>query len=234
MDLSSKNRYLSLDIIRAFAIILMVVFHLCFNLNHFKFIDINIYNDPFWYYFRFFIVSIFLLCFGTSLYISNHNGINIKKAIKRFRLLFIASFSISGVTYFIFPNSWIYFGVLHFISFASIFGLFFVYIPLISLFFGLSIVVLWSLDIINMHWLFNILSKPLFLPVHTEDLAPLTPWFGIVLIGIFLGAKGVFTFYIKENILTKNIAILGKNSLLIYIVHQPILFGTTFLIYKYL
>lgn len=231
---TNKNRYLSLDFIRGIAIVLMIIFHLFFDLNNFKFIGINIYNDPFWHYFRYIIITVFLLCVGVSLYITNHNGINFKKTLKRFTLLSLASIAITIATYYIFPHSWIYFGILHFISIASIVGLVFVNIPLISLIVGFFIIIGWNMDILTMHWLFNALRYSLHLPLRTEDLVPITPWLGVVLIGIYFGAKKIFIFHMKESFIVKTIASFGKNSFVIYLVHQPILFGFIFLIHKYL
>lgn len=212
----------------------MVIFHLCFNLQHFKFIDINIYSSPFWHYFRYTILSIFLLCVGISLYLANKNNINYEKVLKRFALLFIASLAITLVTYFIFPNTWIYFGVLHFIALASIFGLLFVAIPRTSLFLGIVIILAWNLDIISMHWLYDFTREIIDLPRRTEDLVPFTPWFGVVLIGIYIGVKEAFIFNIKQYPVVKTVALFGKHSLFIYLVHQPILFGSIFLAHQLL
>ncbi len=228
-----KSRYIPLDLIRGIAIVLMVIFHLCFNLNHFDFIHIDIYNSPFWKYFRYVILSLFLLCVGASLYLANKNGINLRKTIQRFSTLFLLSLLITIATYFIFPKSWIYFGVLHFIAFSSLLGLIFIRIPLFSLFVGFAIIIAWNLNLISMSWLYSYLKEPLHLPLRTEDLVSLTPWFGVVLIGIFTGSKEILNFSIKESNIVKNIATVGQKSLLIYILHQPILFGTIFLLHSY-
>ncbi len=220
-------RYLQLDLIRGIAIILMVIFHVSFDLNNFHFISIDIYNhhSHFWYYFRLIIVTLFLVSVGISLSLSYQNGINYEKLLKRMSTLTLASLVISIVTYFIFPHSWIYFGVLHFITLATLLGLPFLKHEYIALILGISIVLLYKFDIISMHPIFNFIAPYLNLPHRTEDLVPLTPWFGVVLIGIFIGEKRLFLFPLIENNFTKKIAFLGKHSLFIYLVHQPIFFG---------
>ncbi|MFH2023196.1 MAG: heparan-alpha-glucosaminide N-acetyltransferase domain-containing protein, partial [Candidatus Micrarchaeota archaeon] len=69
--------------------------------------------------------------------------------------------------------------------------------------------------------------------LHTLDYFPLLPWFGIVLIGMFVGKY----FYSKKNTarmdglvspapkfwLVRFFIYLGRKSLLIYLMHQPIL-----------
>ena len=214
---------------RGTAIVLMVVFHLCFNLNHFGFIDINIYHGLFWHYFRFVIVTLFLLCVGISLHLANAQGIDVKKNARRFALLGAASLAITVSTYITFPKSWIYFGILHFIAVASVLGLLFVKFPRVSLLTGIAIIAGWNLGVLHMHWLFDIVNTIVTLPQPTEDLAPLTPWFGVVLLGIFAGHQGVFRFPLPSGRLVSAIAYLGKHALVIYLAHQPVLFGIAFL-----
>lgn len=204
----------------------MISFHISFDLNNFHFINIDIYHAKSWHYYRMLIVSMFILCVGISLALVNENGINIKKDIKRFVLLSLASLMITIASLITFPQSWIYFGVLHFIAFASVLALIFVRYEWLSLILGVLIVVLFNLDIINMHWLYNATASTLHLPYNTEDLVPLTPWFGVVLIGIFIGRKRLFLFPLQKNKATNAVGFLGKHSLFIYLVHQPIFFGS--------
>ncbi|WP_297443072.1 heparan-alpha-glucosaminide N-acetyltransferase [Sulfurimonas sp.] len=219
-------RYLQLDFIRGLAIIFMIIFHLSFDLNNFHFINIDIYHAKEWHYYRMLIVSMFILCVGISLALVNENGIKIKKEFKRFIFLSFASLMITFASLITFAQSWIYFGVLHFITVASVLALAFVRYEWLSLIVGVLIVLLFNLGIINMHWLYNATSSILHLPYHTEDLVPLTPWFGVVLIGIFIGKKRLFLFPLQENKATNSIALLGKHSLLIYLAHQPLFFGS--------
>ena len=218
-------RSLQLDFIRGTAIVLMVIFHISFDLNNFHFISIDIYHGLFWKYFRYFILALFIVCVGVALLLSNQYEINFKKSLKRFTLLLVLATIVSLASYFTFPNTWIYFGVLHFIAFASIFALLFLRFVWVNLFLGVSIITLYSLKIIDMSWLYNSLQSILSLPQYTEDLVSFTPWFGILLIGIFVAHKKLYLFPLKENKLTTAVAYLGKNSLLIYLIHQPIFFG---------
>ncbi|WP_418640359.1 heparan-alpha-glucosaminide N-acetyltransferase [Sulfurimonas sp. ST-27] len=229
-----QTRYFDLDFIRGIAIVLMVVFHFCFDLNNFHFIDINIYHGVFWHYFRYVIVSLFLLCVGVSLYLVNESGYNFTKDLKRFFLIFANAMLVSAASYFTFPHSFIYFGILHFIAFASLLALAFVKFPKIALLAGITIIVLSYNNTLHMHWLYNILKMPLHLPKHPEDLVPFTPWFGVVLVGIFIGCKKLFIFNTVQNYFTKKVSFLGKHSLLIYMIHQPVLFGTVFSMHEIL
>jgi uncharacterized membrane protein len=58
----------------------------------------------------------------------------------------------------------------------------------------------------------------------------LIPWFGIALLGIFVGftlyARGIRRFVLPDLSHTapvRGLTFLGKHSLLIYLIHQPIL-----------
>ena len=223
-------RYLQLDFIRGIAILLMIVFHLCFDLNNFHFINIDIYHrvDRDWFYFRMIILTLFIVCVGISLALANEEKIDMQKVKKRFIQLSFFSVLITVASYITFPQTWIYFGVLHFITVASLMALIFVRHEWIALIFAVLIIVLFNLNIINMHWLYELTREVLHLPVKTEDLVPLTPWFGVVLIGIFIGKKRLFLFPLSSNRFTKFIGLLGKHSLIIYLLHQPLLFGMIF------
>ena len=218
-------RYLELDFLRGLAIVLMVFFHISFDLNNFHFIDINIYHGKNWFYFRMVIVTLFMLSVGISLSLTHKKGVDFQKAFKRFYVLAGASLAVTIASFITFPNSWIYFGVLHFVAIASVVALAVIKHEWIALVLGVAIVVLFNLRLIDMHWLFIYLQPLLHLPKHTEDLVPFTPWLGVVFIGIFIGKKELFLFPLQKNSVTKFIGALGRHSLLIYLTHQPLFFG---------
>jgi len=230
------NRIDSLDILRGFAIFLMIIFHFSYDLNYFRFIDIRITQDTFWINFRILIVTIFLLVVGISLALVHKNGINWQKVKKRVFILAIASALVSISTYIVFPNAWVYFGILHSILVLSILALLFVNRGYLSIFLALIILIGYNFFNLNMHPFFNILQKPLHLPRYTVDLAPIIPWFSVVLIGIALVNLNIHTKLLKLKLLNldnkfyKLLKFLGKRSLLIYLIHQPILFGFLWLI----
>ncbi len=210
----------------------MVVFHFCFDLSNFHYVEFDLKHGAFWHYYRYFIVSMFVFASGISLQIAYRKGIDKKKLLKRLLMLGSASLAVSIGSYTQFPNTWIYFGILHFFLFASIAGLLFLKIPKIALLTSLAIIVGYNFKLINMHWLYQLLQAPLHLPVrYTEDLANIFPWFGVFLLGIvfgyyqladkFFGLK-MFTAQSKFNIVFSYI---GKHSLLIYLLHQPLFFG---------
>ena len=223
-----------IDAIRGLAILLMISFHFCYDLEFFNFYNFNIAKNPFFLNYRLIIVNLFLFIVGVSLVLANQNGINWQKVKKRGFILFLSSMLISIVTYFIFPSSWIYFGVIHFIFIASILALPFLNYPLIALFSSLIIIYLYFNGIISMHFLFNLVANSLHLPkYYTQDLVPFIPWFATVLLGVSFAKFGFYKVLdIKENFIVRKLAFLGKYALIIYLIHQPILFGLFYLIAK--
>lgn len=226
------KRIIGVDIFRGLAIVLMIIFHFCYDLNYFKFTNIPLYSSSFWLNFRLVIVNMFLITAGISLVLANPRGINYKGVKKRVLLLGLAATVITVVTYFIFPTTWVYFGVIHFILIASVVGLLFINRPFISLILAIIILIAHFFYNFNMHPLFNLLAKPLHLPIyHTEDLVPFIPWFSATLIGISMASFGwhkvIFDnkFFNNKNRVNHFLSIAGKHSLLIYLIHQPIIFG---------
>ena len=230
------SRVDGLDILRGFAILLMIIFHTSYDLNYFNYIDIKITKDPFWLNFRVLIVTLFLLAVGISLYLTHKDGIKWQKVKKRAFILAVASILVTVATYIVFPNEWVYFGILHSILVLSILALPFINRGYLSLLLAVAILIGYNFYNINMHPLFNLLQKPLNLPTNTVDLAPIIPWFSVVLVGLSIGSLNLYkrVFSLKlfkiDNNFTNLLKILGKNSLFVYIIHQPVIFGMLFLI----
>jgi uncharacterized membrane protein len=230
-------RLIGLDIFRGYALFLMVLFHFSFDLNNFHYLDLDFRHGDFWKYFRYLIVSMFVFSAGISLKLANPNSINYKKLKKRVIVLALASALVSIGSYTQFPNTWIFFGILHFFLFASIFGLFFLNFPKISLVTGVIIILGYNFHFLSTHWLFTILQAPLHLPLrHTEDLANIVPWFGVFLLGITFANYNLhklffdLNFFNKKSKINSFFSLLGKHTLVIYLIHQPILFGVFFLL----
>jgi len=215
----------------------MVIFHFSFDLNNFHYINIDIKHGLEWRYFRYIIVTMFVFSAGISLYLANQKGINFSKLKRRVLLLSGASLLVTIGSYSQFPSSWIYFGILHFFLFSSIFGLLFLKFPKFSFLFGLVIILGFNLGVFNMHWLFKIVHEPLNLPIrYTEDLANIIPWFGVFLLGLGFASSGflekVFdnSFFNSKNRINRAFSLIGKHTLLIYLLHQPLFFGVFLLI----
>ncbi len=226
-----KKRLEGLDIFRGLAIFFMVIYHFSYDLNYFHFISVDMNHTHGFLIARYTIMSMFLLSVGISLALTHRDSIQWQSVRKRTIHLTLASLLVTIATYIIFPNSWVYFGILHFILVASLLLLPLIHLPKVSLILALFILLGSATNTLNMHQLFTLVQSPLMLPTYSEDLVPLFPWFAVVLLGAVSVHYNLHTKLFKQKIFSYNTPLhkllkkMGQHSLLIYLLHQPILFG---------
>ena len=236
-------RFDSLDAFRGFAMVWMTIFHFCFDLNYFGFLNQNFYEDSLWTVQRNGIVSLFLFCAGLSQALGLAQGhaqrLGWSRFWKRWKQVAGAALLVSVGSYFIYPESYIYFGVLHAIAVMLIimrltyrlkYGLWVLGFLLIGAKFLLPTLfaaVGSSLEVFNqplLNWLGIVSYKP-----RTEDYVPLIPWLGVMWLGL---ATGLYLLKHKKQLIVAELpgalqplAMLGRYSLSYYLIHQPVLFG---------
>jgi uncharacterized membrane protein len=135
-------------------------------------------------------------------------------------------------------RGFILFGVLHFVGVSIVLAYPFLRLRTFNLFAG-SIFILIGIYLQGLTFNFPWLLWLGFVPYnfYTLDYFPIFPWFGLVLIGIFLGNKfyqdGKRGFKLPDlsgSFIVDLLGTLGRNSLAIYLVHQPIIVATLFLL----
>lgn len=222
---------------RGTAVALMLAYHFCFDLNYFGVVNIRFQAEPFWLGFRSLIVNCFILAVGASLRLSTRNGLRPRAFIRRQCLLGLAAGMVSLGSYLIFPFTWIAFGVLHFIFVARILGLLFLPYKNLNLGFAALFILAGLLfqhplfDHPWLHWMGMMTHKP-----FTEDYVPLLPWFGVLLLGLYLGR----VLFDSPGRLSGRavpptaawLAWMGRYSLIIYLVHQPLFMGALYLVLR--
>ncbi|MDD5416937.1 MAG: heparan-alpha-glucosaminide N-acetyltransferase [Candidatus Aenigmarchaeota archaeon] len=234
-------RFWEVDFARGTAVILMVLFNWSFAL---KYLNILSITDSwiFWEIFPRFIASMFIFIVGVSLVLSYNYTANFhlsyKKNIKRGLKIFGLGLLITLVTWLFIPQDFIFFGILHLIGFSVIFATPFLKFKKINLYLSLITIiagVLLSRFSFNFSWL----SWLGFIPkvFSTLDYFPVLPWFGFVLLGIYFGNtlykhnKRKFKIQDYSNArFVKFVNFLGKNSLTIYLLHQPLLILILFIL----
>lgn len=221
-----QQRNHTLDTIRGISVAMMFVFHLIFDLNYFKFTEIPLFSNIFYILWRYLIVSLFLIAVGVSLVYAYRNNFILIKFFRRLLILSLACIFVSLGSYVVFPDSWIYFGILHMILVGSIVAIFFIRLPNLSAFIALLIFALQYIEQPDISFLFATIST--YLPKSTVDFYPLFPWLAMILIGISLGHSKIFN---RINIRIKIFSFLGRNALILYLTHQIILFNTVWLVY---
>ncbi|WNY28340.1 hypothetical protein MmiEs2_05250 [Methanimicrococcus stummii] len=253
-----SSRYYELDVFRGIAVILMVIYHFLFDLDYF-----NIREMPAWFWpqqlYGFPITMMFIAAAGISLSLTasrtNDAKTLTKKLIKRGAFLFAVGLLITAVTWIYPHDGAILFGVLHLIGLSTILVVpFLIGMTKEAPFFGkyketlawliplvFGIIVILASNVVGK------MSGPIWmvpLGIHpygfySLDYEPLFPWFGVILMGIAVGAwlypKGErrfdFSFLKEESLFLKPVTFLGKHSLVIYLIHQPIILAGMMLIY---
>jgi len=230
--LKLKERIFEVDLLRGSAIVLMVIFHFCYNLAVFDWWDINTNTQLEWRIFRRIIVSGFLLAVGMSSYLAYSQQIRWLKLTKSTLKLIVVAWLITVGSVFMYPNAWVYFGIIHFIAIALPIAALFSRFPNAALIIGVTCLVTYQLGWISMRPFWEWSVHHLHIPKKTIDLVSFVPWIASVLIGIYLMHKSLFNLKIKNNKLTNSLVRLGQHSLAIYILHQPIMYGIMFTIAK--
>jgi uncharacterized membrane protein len=218
-------RNYEIDLLRGLAIVLMVIFHFGYDLTVFGWVDFSTSKDIEWRIFRSVIVSSFLLAVGMSSYLAYHKSVNKKKLTMAVGKLFAVSLFITLGSLFMHSNTWVYFGIIHFITVALPISVLFVSAPFIALVIGTGCLVGYWTGILNLYpiWQWSVLH--LGIPTRTVDLVSFFPWIGVVLIGVFVMHKELFHIKINSNSVLNKLVYLGQHSLIIYLIHQPILYG---------
>ncbi|ARQ00463.1 DUF1624 domain-containing protein [Pseudorhodoplanes sinuspersici] len=233
---TSHLRIALLDVLRGVAIAAMVVYHSFFDLELFGLAYVAVSEHWGWIAFVRTIPASFLAVAGISLYLAHHNGMHWRNFWWRIGYLVAAAMLVTIISYFVDPDAIIWFGILHCIALSSVIGLAFLRAPLPVIILAAIVVLIGPL------FATPLLNAPilLWLGLGTEappsnDYNPLFPWFGFMLIGIAVArilapyaTKAVWAHWQPVDVAGRVLALAGRHSLLIYLLHQPILMGVLF------
>ncbi len=224
---SYKERIWELDFLRGLALILMIYFHVIYDLYAFYNFNLNL-DSGLYYMIGKASAILFILVSGISCLLS-------KSSVKRGTIVLLCAVLITVVTYFFVPDAVIVFGILHFFAISMIISKPFKKLNSILLLILGTAIILLSIYFINDIKPASNALFPLGI-VNTKftsaDYYPLLPWFGVFLYGIALGK----IFYPKKKSIFKTkfkntpINFLGKHTLLIYMIHQPLISGILYVI----
>jgi uncharacterized membrane protein len=223
----------TLDALRGAAILAMVAYHFSFDLHYFGVTPWDFYRDPFWLNARTLILSSFLLIAGISLVLAERRGASPDRFRRHIARIAACALAVSAASWLLFPESWIWFGVLHAIAVSLVLARPLVRRPAVALAIGIAVILagnLWSnamFDSRALGWLGFMTAKP-----RTEDYVPLFPWAGLLLVGVGAGhallRAGLRPIAFAAR-WPRGMAWLGRHSLAVYMVHQPVLLGLLWL-----
>jgi uncharacterized membrane protein len=179
---------------------------------------------------------------GVSLTLSHHRAkqqagqsMLFKKYLRRGGQIFGLGLAITVVTYFSFRgHNFVIFGILHLLGLSIILAYPFLHWnKWVSFGTGLGVIGLGVYaDTLRVSYPWLIWLGVKQIGVSMADYYPFLPWFGIALLGVFAG----YTFYPQgvrrfdwpdfgRVAPIRGLRFLGRYSLLIYLIHQPILIG---------
>ena len=226
--ITDKPRILALDIARTLALVCMAIFHFTFDLEMFAYLPWGTTTVGFWHYFPRIVAGSFLFLAGVSLYLAHGQGIRWRAFVKRFAVIAGAAVVVTvGSSYFN-PQGTILFGILHCIAASSMIGLLFLRLPMaITLVIAAAAFALpWyvqhpSFNATGLLWLGLSTEKPWMM-----DYVPILPWIAPFLAGLALAKRvGGRWPKVTPSRRVRILAFPGQHSLIVYLIHQPILIG---------
>jgi len=236
-------RFWEVDFMRGGATVLMILFHSVFDLDYFGVCEVDIHSG-FWFYFARLTASIFLLLVGVSLVLSRSRAERLARTEQFRNRLFKRSIWIFGLgmgitlfTRLLLGDGFIVFGVLHLIGVSLLLAYPFLRLHLINFIFGLlfiSIGLYFQNLGVGYPWLLWLGLAPQ--SFYSLDYFPLFPWFGVILMGTALGdllyrgyRRRISLPDLSGTSFVKPLAFFGRNSLTIYLLHQPVLIALFYL-----
>ncbi len=223
------HRLVVLDLARTVALAGMVVFHFTFDLALFGHIPAETLSQPFWHTFPRMVAGSFLFLSGVSLWMAHGNAIRWRAFWLRFGKLAAAALLVTLASLWFVPGGPIWFGILHAIAAASLIGLLALRLP-----WPVTLAVAAVIFVIGWTW-----RSPAFDPMWLVwtgladarpamgDYVPLLPWAAPALAGIAF-ARALRIDRWPGVVPSRGMRILafpGRHSLVIYLIHQPILIG---------
>lgn len=248
----SQRRIHFLDELRGFCVVLMIFFHLFYVLGYLFDIPLGQTLFEFFYPVQPFFAGIFIALCGLSCNLS-HN--NLKRGLLLAAIAALISLVMWCAVFWgiVGENSYIWFGILHCLAvcillYASLRPLLRLLSPwfgiLISAallflcwhipfenggYFGIPGVFAWKIPLApaNTPWLYPLGLCPVY---NTADYFPLIPWFFCFLLGSYIGIwarAGKFPKALYRS-RVPFLSVIGKHSLWIYALHQPIIYAVCF------
>jgi uncharacterized membrane protein len=236
-QVAASQRWDAIDVARGIAIAAMVTYHFSWDLSFLQLIATNILQIPAWRWFARSIAGSFLVLAGFGLALAHLQGFRRLPFLRRLMKIGGAALAVTIGTYFAFPESYIFFGILHCIAVSSVLALPFLRLPpaLTLIAAAVCLIAPWlftspALDAPWLDWLGLGSSDPV-----TNDYVPIFPWFGAVLIGVAAGKMLLahrdtmaLARWRAGSSLSRALIWAGRKSLPIYLIHQLILLGVLY------
>ncbi|WP_052341637.1 heparan-alpha-glucosaminide N-acetyltransferase [Salinarimonas rosea] len=234
---AGRARFAAVDVARGAALVAMIVYHLGWDLWFYRLVAVEVPFDPAWRAFARTIAASFLVLVGVSLVLASDAGLDARAFLRRLAKVGGAAALVTAATLVAFPQSFIFFGILHMIALGSVLALPFLRLnPAITLVVAAGVLVapfLVSSSAFDTRWL----AWTGFYETapDTNDFEPVFPWLAAVLAGVAAGRilldtplRARLAALEVRGRLGRGLVWMGRWSLVIYLLHQPILLGALY------
>lgn len=234
--LPTSRRIEALDAARGLALIAMATYHLTWDFEFFGYLEPGTATSGWLKIYARAIASSFLFLAGFSLVLAHYPELKARSFAKRLAVIVAAAAAITVATAVAMPESMIFFGILHAIAAGSLVGLAFLRLPpLVTLAAAAAAIALPNF------YRSEIFDAPALLFVglsqhlpRSNDYVPLLPWVGALLTGIAAARIAIASGWLSRLAGLPAgpswLRLAGRNSLIVYLLHQPLLIAVVFLI----
>lgn len=160
-------------------------------------------------------------------------GLRWRKFSVRLLQIGAGALAVTTMSLVMFPANWIFFGVLHFIALACLLSVPLIHRPRLAVAAALLLWAALGLGWLDINWPIYYLYQawPGLMPAYTADYVPLLVWLPVIWLGIALGhAPWLARDPLRWIPLSGAVAWPGQHSLVIYLLHQPLLLGGLMLV----
>lgn len=234
-----RGRITAIDAVRGIALIAMASYHFAWDLEFFGYLEPGTTGAGYWKLYARMIASSFLFLAGFSLVLGHYPTLRARSFAIRFAKIAGAALVITTATWFAFPQTFIFFGILHSIAAASLVGLLFLRLPVIitllaaiAAFLAPQYLRSSLFDLPALWWVGLSETLP-----RSNDYVPLLPWLAPFLAGIAAARIALSRQWLNRPVASEGqppkwkAALIagGRHSLAVYLLHQPLLIGLVYL-----
>ena len=219
----------------------MIIYHFYWDLGYFGFIDLRVVTQGLGLIIAQLIGLSFITIAGIASRLQSLTNSYKSKMVRRIFRLMSISIAISILTFIIDKSNFIFFGILHFLSVCSLISLILIKIKsnfqLLLICLGTGLISISEITF-NIPFIFSWLGFSKELPL-TNDFYPIIPWITFYFFGFWLGGiinkipnkkyQNLSNTDPQLSVVLKLIEYVGRKSLIIYILHQPLLFSLFFI-----
>lgn len=212
----SARSYPTLDSLRGFIVVNMIIWHFIYDLSIFGYLKPYFHFSTEMLLWRGFIIYSFMFLFGLSLAIAAQADGFWRGLWQRSLRLLLSALLVSCATLIAFGPAWVYFGIFHFFFLAGFVVIPFLRSPVAALLAALVIGIAFFAFEYSIPW-------PM-LKARSFEYIPPSPGLAFVLLGMAFASTGIHRWG-QQLAWPRVLRFLGQHSILFYFIHLPLFFG---------